>query len=40
MSNLMALLYNIRVPKVGQNQIQSVPIPFQSHDAIEMLYIN
>jgi hypothetical protein len=37
MLNLMVLLYNFRVAKVGQNQIQSVYMPFLSHDAQEMI---
>ena len=36
MLNLMVLLYNFRVAKVGQNQIQSVYMPFLSRDAQEM----
>jgi hypothetical protein len=33
----MVLLYNFRAAKVGQNQIQSVYMPFLSHDAQEMI---
>ena len=37
MLNLMVLLYNFRVAKVGQNQIQSVYMPFLTRDAQEMI---
>jgi len=35
--NLMVLLYNFRVAKVEQKQIQSVYLPFLSRDAQEMI---
>jgi len=37
MLNLMVLLYNFRVAKVGQNQIQSLYMPFLSPDPQEMI---
>jgi hypothetical protein len=37
MLNLMVLLYNFRVAKIGQNQIQSVYMPFLSCDAQKMI---
>jgi len=37
MLNLMLLLCNFRVAKVGQNQIQSVYMSFLSRDAQEMI---
>jgi len=37
MLNLMVLLYNFRVAKVEQKQIQSVYLPFLSRDAQEMI---
>jgi len=37
MLNIMVLLYPFRVTKVGQNQMQSVCMPFLTQNPLDML---